>query len=257
MIKAETLIKLPQRFNDLCKIYPPSVAEMLKDDNVGLRYSSILTEKYEHIHDEYVKEDPDMSEDDIPDPFTYILINSYVSKKVHDLYCKAFEFFLHEPVTIVPELKLIIIGKDEEHLDPDVDLENPRLLEREDYFDFQNAIRIAIGEEIVTEVEDFKNELPRIRRMKALGRERDRIAAKNKAKGENGINFDTTLLSLCCMGIGLNPLNVGEIAYASVVPIVKMFQARENYDVDMHFIYAGAEAKKVKPEYWVRDFTTK
>lgn len=255
MIKAETLMKLPRSFKDLCQVYPPSVEEVLKEGGIGLRYNAILTETYEELHDEYVKDDPEIPEDRIPTPYKYILVNSYASEMVKEMYCKAFEFFLHEPVTIVPELEVIIIGKDEEHLDPDVDLDNPRLIKEEDFFDFQNYIRDAMGAKPVTEIEDFSNEHPKLRRMKALARERDRVAAKQKANDGTGISFDTSLVALCCMGIGINPLNVGEIAYASVTPIVKMFQAREDFDADMHFIYAGADAKKVKPEYWVRDFT--
>ena len=227
----------------------------MKDGGLGLRYSSVLTEKYEELHDQYVKDDPNIPEEMIPTPYKYVLVNSYANEEAKQIYCDAFEFFLHEPVTIVPELEVIIIGKDEEHLDPDVDLDDPRLLKEEDFFDFQNMIRDAMGMKQVTEVEDFSKEHPKLRRMKALARERDRVTAKQKAKDGTGISFETSLVALCCMGIGINPLNVGEIAYASVTPIVKMFQAREDFDTNMHFIYAGADAKKVKPEYWVRDFT--
>lgn len=255
MIKAETLLKLPQDFKGICRVYPPTVTEVLQNDGEGLQYLGILSQTYEEIHDMFVKEDPNIPEEDIPNPYRFILINAYAQEELKEKYCKAFEFFLHEPVTIIPELEVIIIGCSEDTLDPDKDLDDPRLIEEDDFFDFQNKIRIAMGNKEVTEVEDFEHELPQIRRMKALGRERDRIAAKNRAKGQNGISFDTSLLALCCMGIGITPLNVGEIAYASVTPLIKMFQAREDFDNDMHFIFAGADAKKVKPEYWVRDFT--
>ena len=48
--------------------------------------------------------------------------------------------------------------------------------------------------------------------MKAKARYRDKI----KAKKGNGLDLGTTLVSICCMGIGLTPLNIGKISYASI-----------------------------------------
>jgi hypothetical protein len=55
------------------------------------------------------------------------------------------------------------------------------------------------------------------------------------------------------MGNGLNPLNIGEISYACVPVLIGMSQQKEEYDIDIRALLAGADKKKVKPKYWIRD----
>jgi hypothetical protein len=50
--------------------------------------------------------------------------------------------------------------------------------------------------------------------MKAKARYRDKVKAKQNAK--NGITLFSTMASICCMGIGLTPLNIGEMSYVSM-----------------------------------------
>ena len=83
--------------------------------------------------------------------------------------------------------------------------------------------------------------------MKAKARLRDRVKAKQK-----GISLATTLVAICCMNLGLNPLNIGEISYASVFALMNMMQQKEKYEIDVQSMLAGA--KDVKLKYWIRDF---
>ena len=62
---------------------------------------------------------------------------------------------------------------------------------------------------------------PRLKAMKAKARLRDRVKAKQAAK--NGVNLTTTLASICCMGIGITPLNVGEMSYVAVQTITQVY----------------------------------
>ena len=120
------------------------------------------------------------------------------------------------------------------------------------YFDFQNSIRRACGDKPVKPPEPFDpDEDPRIRRIKEKARERDRIKARQGNK--NGISFDTCLVAICCMGIGITPLNIGEMSYAAVGPLMKVMQDKEKYDIDIRSLLAGADSKKVKPKYWIRN----
>jgi hypothetical protein len=64
------------------------------------------------------------------------------------------------------------------------------------------------------------DEDPRIAEIKRRARERDRIKAKQGNK--NGISLNTCLVAICCMGIGITPLNIGEISYASVGEIMNV-----------------------------------
>ena len=89
------------------------------------------------------------------------------------------------------------------------------------FFDFQNALRVVMGDkEIPAPEPDNPNENPRIRAMKEKARMRDRIKAKQGSR--NGISLSTCLVAICCMGIGITPLNIGEMSYASVGEIMKM-----------------------------------
>ena len=63
------------------------------------------------------------------------------------------------------------------------------------------------------------NEDPRVKRIKAKARYRDRV----KAKKGKGIGFSTSLTSICCMGIGITPLNVGELSYAAVSELIRRY----------------------------------
>ena len=93
------------------------------------------------------------------------------------------------------------------------------------------------------------NEHPKIKAMKAKQRLRDRVKAKQNAK--NGITLETNLIAICCMGLGLNPLNIGEISYSALGSLTKMYQTKEKYQLDVDSLMAGADSKKIKPKYWI------
>ena len=113
-------------------------------------------------------------------------------------------------------------------------------------------IRIACGDKPQQPPEKPNpDEDPRITAIKAKARERDRIKARQSSK--NGISIHTCLVAICCMGIGITPLNIGEMSYAAIGPIMKMSQEKEKYDVDIRSLLAGADSKKIKPKYWIRN----
>jgi hypothetical protein len=55
------------------------------------------------------------------------------------------------------------------------------------------------------------------------------------------------------MGIGITPLNIGEMSYASIFTIMKTYQDKEKYDLDVRSLLAGADSKKIKPKYWIKE----
>ena len=241
MISEQLLLKLPIAYKDICKIYPPSVNDVvgLEDFNI---YRAALTLSQEEIEDAYADE---VGVNYIPTPFEYLLITYHQEVKNRQQLLDGFEFFLKEPVAIFPELEVIIIGKKEEDIDPDVDLVNPRIIDANNYFEFQNKIRNCMG------LEDIEppnpNEDPRVKRIKAKGRMRERIKARRSKQ-----TLGSLLTAICCMGIGLNPLNIGEISYASVAYLIETYQNKEAYDIDIRCLLAGADSKKIKPKYWIK-----
>jgi hypothetical protein len=55
------------------------------------------------------------------------------------------------------------------------------------------------------------------------------------------------------MGLGITPLNIGEMSYASMGELVRTYQEKEKYDLDVRSLLAGADSKKIKPKYWIRN----
>ena len=248
MIDDKIFLGKPIKFKDICKIYPPTVAEVVENDDFN-SYQTLFTITQEELNKAYLQDESILQ---VPTPFQYLLMNYYQDEEVKEKIEEAFKFFVHEPVTIVPEIELLLIGKSESELNPDVDLENPRILTEDNFFDFQNQIRLAMGSNPIKppEPEDI-NEDPRVRRWKMKIKEREEIL--NVKQRKNSPTFGTLLAAICCMGIGLNPLNIGEMSYACVHWLIAMYQQNEEYDVDIRALLAGADSKKVKPKYWIKN----
>ena len=68
-----------------------------------------------------------------------------------------------------------------------------------------------------------------------------------------GISLETIMTSICCMGIGITPLNIGEMSYPALLAILDTYQEKEKYELDTSCLLAGADSKKIKPKYWIRN----
>jgi len=240
MNKVKFFLGYPLDFNGICYIYPPSVKEVATTKNFQI-YIKVLTYSQEEIEDEYIKNGYDLK--NVLTPFEYVLNSAYNSLEFRGFLTKAFMFFIHEPVIYLFEEKKIAIGDLKEVKTVD----KLRTLEEKDYFDFQNLIRESIGMAAIEPPNP--NEDPRVKAIKAKGRYRDKI----KAKQGGGISLKTTLASICCMNLGLNPLNIGELSYAAIQALMSTYQEKEKYELDIDSLLAGADAKKVKPKYWIRN----
>ena len=248
MINDKIFLGLPIDFDDICQIYPPTVNDVTSNKDFHV-YQALFTITQEDLDKAYLQ---DESVTQVPTPFQYLLMNYYQDETLQTKIEDAFRLFVHEPVTIVPEIEMLLIGKSEDELDPNVDLENPRLLTENNFFDFQNQIRLVIGmEEVKPPNPEDENLDPRIKRYKMKIKEHDEIV--NKKKSKNAPTFGTLLAAICCMGIGLNPLNIGEMSYACVHWLIAMHQQHEEYDIDIKALLAGADSKKVKPKYWIKN----
>lgn len=252
MINDKIFLGFPINFNDICKIYPPTVNDFVGNDDFMI-YQSLFTITQEELDKAYLK-DEDATQ--APTPFQYLLINYHQDEEVREKIHDAFKHFIHEPVTIVPEIEMLLIGKSEDELDPDIDLDEPRLLTEENFFDFQNAIRFSMGmDKVIPPDPEEENLDPRIKRWKMKIKESDELLKKKKSK--EAPTLGTLLAAICCMGIGLNPLNIGEMSYACVQWLIAMYQQSEEYDVDIRALLAGADSKKVKPKYWIKNIDEK
>lgn len=238
---------LPRPFKKLCKVYPPLISEIVADEDFGT-YQKLLTMSQEEVEDEIFEKMKDKNANfNVPTPLEFLLANAYHNKIFEMIVKKAFEFFIHEPVSFLYEEKLIIIGDIEKVIQEVKSIDDLKYLSEENFFDFQNLVRESMGEKPIDPPNP--NEDPRIKRMKAKARYRDRI----KAKKGLGIKLSTTLSSICCMGLGITPLNIGEMSYVATMSLISTYQEKEKYDIDVRSLLAGADSKKIKPKYWIRN----
>lgn len=245
MINPNFFLGYPVNFKGLCNIYPPKIKEILNNNNYYL-YKKILFNTQEDLEDQYVELNIPL--DDMPTPFGYLFTLIESNSKIEDLIKESFYFFIHEPITILKDQKLIIIG-DLTKVLPTLDsIDQLKILKEEDFFEFQNLLRASIGEKMAEPYNP--NEHPKVKYFKAKARYRDRVKAKNG----DGLNLGSTLASICCMNFGLNPLNIGELSQCAVSILIRYYQEKDKYEIDIQSLLAGADSKKIKPKNWIRNF---
>lgn len=235
----------PQLFRDYIFVYPPTVKDSL-NEGFG-QYQSILTISQEDIEDmfeEQLKNDPKF---EIPTPFEFLILNAYNNAQYEQIAKDAFMFFTKKKITFLYDQKLILVGDLEGEIANAKSLDDLVFFKEEDFIVFQNLVRLSLGQKEI-ETPD-PNMDPRKKRMLALRRKRDKTKAKQNAK--DGISFDNTVVAICCMGIGINPLNIGELSYCALNSLIACYQNKEKYDLDIRSLLAGADSKKVKPKYWI------
>jgi hypothetical protein len=86
--------------------------------------------------------------------------------------------------------------------------------------------------------------------MKRKARYRDKVKAKQK---NGGITLYTSMTSICCMGIGITPLNIGEMSFVALNNLVSKYQDKEKFELDVKSLLAGGDSKKIKPVYWIKN----
>ena len=243
MLDPKTIIRLPQNFKNKFKIFPPSKTEVIGTEEFGM-YQKIFTISQEELEDEFVQKGLEIKQ--VPSPYEYTLASCYNSAEFLEIFKNAFKFFTKEEITPIFKVGVFIVGNLEEQLTKAKSAEDLVKFGEEDYFEFQNKIREVIGMSVIEPPNP--NEHPKIRAMKAKARYRDRIKAKKNA----GIDLTTIMAAICCMNMGLNPLNIGDISYASANVLIGQYQAKEKYQLDIDSLLAGADSKKVIPKYWIQ-----
>lgn len=227
----------------------PKVKDVVANPNYSA-YASMFTMSQEDIWDMIAEKNGQMPDGtpilSAPTPFELFLINCNNSNEFMQKAIDAFIFWTGKLVKIIPASKIILfvdslkVAKEARFL---------TTIEEKDFLGFQNIIRTAIGEKPVDPPNP--NENPKVALIKAKGRYRERIKRKNGNK--NAIPFSKTLVALCCMNIGLTPLNIGEIPYPAVSELFTMAQDKEKYETDLKIATAGFGNKKVKPKYWIQN----
>ena len=242
MINSYAFLALPIRKKNY-SVYPPTLNDSLNNPNFT-QWEGLFTTSQEELQDSIHEHNPSY-DGPIPTPWLFLLGSAYEDKEFENTMREAFRFFLHEEITILYENQVIVLGDLEEELTKVSSAEELRVIDEEEFFNLQNTVRTSLG--IAPVEKPAPDESPRIKRMKAKARLRDRV----KAKKGMGLSLGDSLVSICCMGIGLTPLNVAEISYAALGKIIDRYQRKEAYETDVKSILAGADAKKIHPKYWI------
>ena len=100
MINAHFLLGYPEDFNGICQVYSPKVKDILSNIDYPV-YRKLLLSSQEDLEDEYAELKLPMSE--VPTPLQYLFVMSQADEKIKPVVIKAFEFFIHEPVTMVED----------------------------------------------------------------------------------------------------------------------------------------------------------
>ena len=244
MIDPFSFIGQPIPFNNICKVYPPRINDILGELNYPV-YKKIFLSTQEDIEDEFTEKRLPM--DNIPTPIEYLFNLSKSDERIKQIALEGITFFTKEPATMLMDQQIIIIGDINNILSSIQSIEELRIINKDNYFEFQNLLRRAIGEK---EAEPYNpEENPRVKYFKAKARLRDRV----KAKSKDGLTLGTTLASICCMGIGITPLNVGELSQSAISVLMRTYQEKHKYEIDVESLMNGADSKKVKPQFWIRN----
>ena len=239
MIDPAIFIGEPLLFQKEIFIYPPKVRDVVANPNFNIYYR-VLTLTQDDVREEIGDRLPEGQA--CPTPFEYLLAHCQYTQGFAQIVKEALQFFCKMDVSFDFENQELIFLAEKRTF----------VLDGEVFFDFQNMIRTVTGDKEVKPPEPINpNEDPRIRVIKEKAKMRDKIKAKQA--GKNGISLSTCLVAICCMGVGISPLTIGEMSYAAVGEIMKMMQDKEKYDIDIRSLLAGADSKKVKPKYWIRN----
>ena len=244
MIDSNFFLGYPSQYENICKVYPPKIKDILNEKNYPA-YKKLLLSSQEDIEDEYTE--MELPLEDVPTPLGYLFVMSATDKRIKQIILDAFQFFIKEPVTMLPDQQMIIIGDLTETLKSIKSVEELRILKEDNYFKFQQMLRRAIGQK---EIEPYDPNLhPKVKYFKAKARLRDKV----KATSKDALTLGSTLAAICCMDLNLNPLNIGELSQAAVSVLIRYYQEKQKYDIDIRSLLAGADSKKVKPQNWIRN----
>ena len=245
MIDPNFFLGYPVAFGNICSVYPPKIKDVLNNRNYPV-YKKLFFSSQEDIEDEYTE--LKLPLDEVPTPLGYLFQMAATDERIKEIVLEGFEFFIKEPVTMLDDQQMVVVGDLSKELKTIKSVEQLRILKEDNYFEFQQLLRRSVGEK---EIEPYDPDLhPKIKYFKAKQRLRDRVKAKNS---KDGLTLGSTLAAICCMGLNLNPLTIGELSQAAVSILIRYYQEKNKYEIDIQSLLAGADSKKVKPQNWIRN----
>jgi len=233
-VESLAFIGTPYLYEDLCNIYPLTVGDLLALQKKYDIYLRLLTMDKNFIAKIFL--DRKLEVEVLPTPLDYLLNCCKLDDNFLLELEKGFSTFIKEEVTILCDLKQIVIGEPEEK----------RFLNESNFRNFQDILRLQnkIKTEFIPE-----NESEKARYFREKREFRDEV--KRKQESAKAPSFSNLLSALCTYGIGITPFNIKDLSIYSFYSLVSSNRNKERYDIEMHYLYAGADPKKLNPKYWI------
>jgi len=234
-------------FQGICKIYSPTVREILTNYLIFLLLQDIFIKNQDKINEELLEKD----QNTIEFPTPYELLTKICEEKENQLLVlQCLNFLTHEENWIyLKELKKFTLIKDKDN----VDVDNLQYLDENNYFTFQNLIRGALGFKLVEEQEDLSDKPEGLKKLIAKRAAAKRMYEKAKEKSNQGniLSFDELIETICLMECGVTPFNVGDLTLSAFQDLIKHYQNKQAYEIGIRSLQAGAKKSDVKLKNWL------
>lgn len=237
-IESLAYICAPYNFDDICFIYPMTVGTILALDKKYDISTQLLTIDRSFIIQRYqLAYGEDFDINNIPTPLEYLMMSCEIDNEFLLELKNAFLTFIREEVTILISSCQIVIGSP---LDK-------RIIDNDNFSDFQNVVRLQNKIAEVAKIPENESE-----RAKHFREKRElRDAVKRKQQGANAPSFLDLMSAMCAYGVGITPLNIKDMSLFALYHQLNVNGSKERYNTEMHFLYGGADPKKLKPQYWI------
>lgn len=147
---------------------------------------------------------------------------------------EAFSTFIKEDIIILPRFNSIVIGPPEEK----------RWITKENFPDFQTILRIQNRKEVPEPPPENESDIAR--KMRLLREKREAVKRKQQQK-EGGKAQDLADLLEIAEVFGIDYKEKSLYAFYG---LIQRYRMKEKWDQDIQMLCAGADAQKIKADYW-------
>ena len=241
------LLGAPYKLNNICKIYQLTIDEIfLADDALGLdkyyQYVNLLTLEQQDIIEISKKKGVFTEELENCSVFDYIMFSAQLDNNFFLDLKTALSTFIKEEILISPKTKMIIVGNPKDR----------RIIGEKEFEEIGEALRLFNKMRVKDPIPENETPMQKRFRLKREMRERVKEQQQKKQAEENSADFADILSSVCCMNVGINLLDLKKYTIYQIKTQLERGRAREQYYTELDMLMAGADSKKIKPEYYVR-----
>jgi hypothetical protein len=245
-IKQKSFLGYPTLFKDetgdICLIQPLTIGDKIRLGPQYNIYLSLLTISNEDIED-LLKDKIGEEADNLSTvtPFEYLMLSAEFNDTFFMDLKKAFGTFIRDEVFIIPKAQEIRIGE----------ISQGRKITKENFDDFQKIIRLQNHLDMPEEIPE--NENPMHKKFRLRRKELKKAKAKQNSQSEDAPTFSDLVSSMCAMQIGVTWNNISKMPIYTFYDLLSRSQSKEKYQMDTQALLAGADSKKIKLKYWIRN----